>query len=407
MARLDGLSASAPAYPVATVLGITAAAGLVPLNSTMIAVALPTIAADFEISTGSVSVLITVYLVAMLVGQPIAGRISDAVGNRRTVTLALVGMIVTSCAGALAPTFALLVLARLAQALCAAALGPSVQALLRSVTPPGEQGRAFGLMGVVLGVGAATGPVVGGVLTQVAGWEAIFLVNVPIAAGALVAARRANVARRDAPESGSSDAPVTDERILNRVFVSCFSVQALSTLAQYALLLLTPIILDARGWATGSIGLVLSALTIGMIVVGPAGGRAGDRYGRRRPIGFGLVVATLATVILFAAGPTVAVALLVVALALFGLGLGAATPNLMSSALESVPMDRTGSAAGVLSTSRYVGSLTTSLVVAAVVTADAGGTQAVLALSSVAMVGSVIVASRLPSAPVETSRTRQ
>lgn len=397
MSRVDRASATTASYPVATVLAITAAAGLVPLNSTMIAVALPTIATDFGISTGTVSVLITVYLVAMLVGQPIAGRISDIIGNRRAVTLALVGMIVTSCAGALAPTFVLLVVARLAQALCAAALGPSVQALLRSVTPLDQQGRAFGLMGVVLGVGAASGPVVGGVLTQVAGWEAIFLVNVPIAAGALIAARRANVASRGVRELTSPDAVVSDGRILNRTFVSCFSVQALSTIAQYALLLLTPIILAARGWASGSIGLVLSALTVGMIVVGPAGGRAGDRYGRRRPIGLGLLVATSATVALFVAGSSVAVGLLVVALAVFGLGLGAATPNLMSSALESVPMNRTGSAAGVLSTSRYVGSLTTSLVVAAVVTADADGTQGVLALSSVAMVGAVIVASRLPS----------
>jgi MFS family permease len=365
----------------------------------MVAVALPTIAADFEISTGSASVLVTVYLLAMLVGQPIAGRVSDAVGNRRAVTVALFGMIATSCAAALAPTFLLLVVARLAQACCAAALGPSVQALLRSVTPSDQQGRAFGLMGVVLGVGAASGPVVGGVLTQFVGWEAIFLVNVPISAGALIAARRATAASGTADAPTSPEAPRSDERILNRIFVTCYSVQALSTLAQYALLLLTPIMLDARGWSSGSIGLALSALTVGMIVMGPPGGRAGDEYGRRLPTALGLTVATGAVLVLLVTSPSVAVAVLVVALAAFGLGLGAATPNLMSSALESVPMERTGGAAGVLSTSRYVGSLTTSLLVAAVVTSDAGGTRSVLALSSVAMVAAVALASRLPSTP--------
>lgn len=397
MARLDGLSAPTAALPAATVLGIVAAAGLVPLNSTMVAVALPTIAADFEISTGAASVLITVYLMAMLIGQPIAGRVSDAVGNRRAVTVALFGMIATSGAAALAPTFVLLVVARLAQACCAAALGPSVQALLRSVTPSDQQGRAFGLMGVVLGVGAASGPVVGGVLTQFVGWEAIFLVNVPISAGALIAARRATTVSRTTDAPTSPVAPRSDERILNRIFVTCYSMQALSTLAQYALLLLTPIILDARGWASGSIGLALSALTVGMIIMGPAGGRAGDRHGRRLPTALGLTVATAAVLVLLATSPSVAAALLVAALAAFGLGLGAATPNLMSSALESVPMERTGGAAGLLSTSRYVGSLTTSLLVAAVVTSDAGGTQSVLALSSVAMLAAVALASRLPS----------
>ncbi len=387
-----------PVLRIPTVLGIAAAAGLVPLNSTMIAVALPTIADDFDISTGTASVLVTVYLVAMLVGQPMAGRVADVVGNRRTVTCALVGLIVTSCAAAFAPSFAWLVVARLAQALCAAALGPSVQSLLRALTSPDEQGRTFGLMGSVLGVGAALGPVIGGVLTQAFGWQAIFLVNVPIASGALIAAVRTNP-----PPAGANDArqvETTDERILNPVFNVCFSAQALSTLAQYALLLLTPIILDARGWPSGSIGLALSALTIGMIVMGPPGGRAGDERGRRAPSTAGLSLAAVAVAVLLVAGPSATPFILVAVLATFGVGLGLATPNLMSAALASVPMSRTGSAAGVLSMSRYVGSITTSLVISAVVTSDAGGTRTVLALSWVATVLAALVSTRLPPTPL-------
>lgn len=381
---------------VATVVGIAAAAGLVPLNSTMIAVALPVVAADFEISTGTASGLVTVYLVAMLIGQPLAGRVADLVGDRRAVTWALVGLIITSLAAVFAPTFLWLVVARLAQACCAAALGPSVQSLLRAVTAPEEQGRTFGLMGSVLGVGAALGPVIGGVLTGAFGWEAIFLVNVPIAAGALFAAGR--TAPRPVSGRGGGPADVTDERILNRVFVVCFSAQALSTLAQYALLLLTPVILDARGWQSPSIGLVLSALTVGMIVMGPPGGRAGDVRGRRSPTTAGLAMAAVAVAVLWAAGPSVAPLVLVAALAMFGVGLGVATPNLMSAALASVSMSRTGSAAGVLSMSRYVGSITTSLTISAVLTSDASGTRVVLALSFVATAVAVLVATRLPSA---------
>ena len=168
-----------------TVLGIAAAVGLVPLNSTMIAVALPRIADDFEISTGRTGILITVYLIAMLAGQPLAGRLGDAIGNRRTVNIALVGLIVFSALAAAASTFALLVAARVAQAVFAAALGPNVQSLLRAITPSEQQGRTFGLMGSVLGVGAASGPVIGGVLTQAFGWQAIFLFNIPVAAIAL------------------------------------------------------------------------------------------------------------------------------------------------------------------------------------------------------------------------------
>ena len=68
----------APRVSTWTVLGVAAAVALVPLNSTMIAVALPKIAEDFAISTGTASVLITVYLVAMLIGQPL-----ENLGRRR------------------------------------------------------------------------------------------------------------------------------------------------------------------------------------------------------------------------------------------------------------------------------------------------------------------------------------
>ncbi len=386
----------------ASVLGIAAAAGLVPLNSTMIAVALPQIASDFDMSTGRVSILVTVYLVAMLIGQPIAGRLGDAFGNQRMVNLALIGVIGCSAVAAASSTFVMLAAARVAQAAFSAALGPAVQSLLRSASPPEQSGRAFGLMGSVLGVGAASGPVVGGILTQAFGWQAIFVFNIPVAAAALFVSTRLDVGVSSIPVDLAAGA-MRDEtpgdvgRILNPVFASAFSVQALSTLAQYALLLLTPIILDARGWESGRIGLVLSALTVGMIVTGPVGGRLGDKRGRRQPTQAGLSLAAVAVFVLLVGGPATATAVLVVGLAAFGVGLGSATPNMMTTALESVPPRRTGAAAGVLSMSRYVGSIVTSVVVSIVVSGDAGGTRVVLAVATAAMVTAILVANRFPS----------
>ena len=380
--------------PTSRVLGIAAAAGLVPLNSTMIAVALPAIAADFEVSTASVTTLITLYLVVMLVGQPIAGRITDAIGARTSVLGALVGLAAFSLGAAIAPSFGALVVARALQAACAATLSPAAQSLLRSISGPDQRGRVFGILGSVLGTGAALGPVVGGLLVQVFGWQAIFVVNVPIAGLALLTARRSPAI---APTDESHQATVDrDARILNRVFVSGFSAQALSTQAQYALLLLTPIVLDARGWEAGPIGAVLSALTLGMIVMGPIGGRAGDERGRRLPSTIGLAVAATAIVALLLGGPSIAPAVLVMALAVFGVGLGVTTPNLMSAALGSVPASRAGAAAGVLSMSRYVGSIATSLLIAGFVTADADGTRVVLGVSAVCMMLAILVSRGLP-----------
>ncbi len=387
----------------ASVLGIAAAAGLVPLNSTMIAVALPQIASDFDMSTGRASLLVTVYLVAMLVGQPIAGRLGDAFGNQRMVNLALVGVIGCSVIAAASSTFVMLASARVAQAAFSAALVPAVQSLLRSASPPEQSGQVFGLMGSVLGVGAASGPVVGGLLTQAFGWQAIFLFNIPVAAAALFVSTRLGAGESSTPiasaaRTSGDEAPGDVRRIVNPVFASAFSVQALSTLAQYALLLLTPIILDARGWESGRIGLVLSALTVGMIVTGPLGGRLGDRLGRRQPTQAGLAIAAVSVFVLLLGGRTTATIILVVGLAVFGVGLGTATPNMTTAALESVPPRRTGAAAGVLSTSRYVGSIVTSVVVSIVVTGDASGTRIVFALATAAMLMAIVLANRFPSA---------
>ena len=386
-----------PANDISTakILGIAVAAGLVPLNSTMIAVALPAIADDFEVTTATATTLITVYLVVMLVGQPIAGRITDAVGARRSVLGALVGLAAFSFAAAIAPSFGVLVVTRALQAVCAATVSPGAQSLLRSIAGPDQQGRVFGVLGSVLGTGAALGPVIGGLLVQAFGWQAIFLVNVPVAAMALLTARRSHATA--SMDTGHRVTVDHNERILNRMFVAGFSAQAFSTQAQYALLLLTPIVLNARGWEAGPIGLVLSALTLGMIVMGPIGGRAGDEHGRRLPATIGLTLATAAIIALLLGGPSIAPIVMVAALAVFGIGLGMTTPNLMSAALGSVPAARAGAAAGVLSMSRYVGSIGTSLIIAGFVTADANGTRVVLGISAICMALAILVSRGLPN----------
>lgn len=381
------------ALPTTRILGIAAAAGLVPLNATMIAVALPAIADDFGVSTATVSILVTIYLAVMLVGQPLAGRMTDAVGARRAMLFALVGLAVFSIGAALATSFAVLVAARALQAVCAATLSPAAQSLLRSAAGPEQRGRVFGILGSVMGTGAAAGPVIGGALVQAFGWQAIFVVNVPIAAIAFLVTRRGRGGAGGATHHPAED---HDGRIFNRVFVAGFSIQALSTQAQYALLLLSPVILDARGWEAGSIGLALSALTFGMIVAGPIGGRFGDDHGRRLPSRVGLTVAWAAVVILLVGGPAIAPVVLIVGLMIFGLGLGVTTPNLQSAALGSVPVARSGAAAGVLSMSRYIGSITTTLLIVGFVTADAHGTRVVLASSAVFLLGAIVVSGWLP-----------
>ena len=388
-------AAAEGAFSATTIAGIALASALVPLNSTMIAVALPRIARDFDISKSHASVLITVYLAAMLVGQPLAGRLGDALGARRLAIIAVAGFGVFSAAAMLAGSFWLLVALRALQAAFAAALSPSVQAMLREVVPPQQSGRAFGVQGSVLGVGAGLGPVIGGLATAAFGWRAIFGVNLPVVVVVLFVLHR-QLPRSTQPAHQKRPIGNGSQRLFNGAFGAAFFTQALSTFSQYALLLAVPIVLDSRGWSAATIGAGLSFLTLGMVVMGPYGGRQGDLRGRRRPVLVGLAVTLLAVGASAAFGDGVPSALLLTTLALFGLGLGLASPSVMTAGIEAAPEGRTGSAAGVLSASRYVGSIAATIVLARVVHDDGGGLATLLAVCTATIALALACARGLP-----------
>ncbi|TPW11721.1 MAG: major facilitator transporter [Acidimicrobiaceae bacterium] len=380
-----------------TVTGVSVASALVPLNSTMIAVALPRIAEAFDIRTGQAAVLVTVYLAAMLLVQPVAGVLCDAVGARRLSVIALVGFGVFSAAAMLAGTFPALVLLRGGQAVFAAALAPSVQSMLRTMTEPSERGRAFGTLGSVIGIGAGLGPVLGGVLVGLFGWQAIFAVNLPVIAIVLVVLIRARAVHgAAAARPRGDDSTAGRERILNRTYVLALATQSLSVLTQYALLLITPIILHARHWGSGSIGLALSLLTLGLIVMGPLGGRLGDRRGRRVPVVIGIALAAAPVVVSSLFGDEISTLWLLFTLAVFGVGTGLASPSIAAVALEAAPEGRIGVAAGLLSTSRYVGSIVASVALAVLVDDDAGGVGIVMVIAAASIGAAVLTAVQLP-----------
>lgn len=386
-----------PKASTATIIGIALASVLVPLNSTMIAVALPRLAREFGIEKAHASVLVTVYLTAMLVGQPIAGRLGDRIGVRRLATIAVVGFGLFSGLSMFAGTFAFLVACRAGQAVFASALMPSVQAMLRMITNPEDRGRAFGVQGSVIGVGAGLGPVIGGVLLSTLGWRAIFGVNLPIVLVVLWVLRRTVPASVDARSSSApSVVTASRERVANPVFVAAFSTQSLATFAQYGLLLLTPMLLDDRGWGSAAVGGALSLLTVGLIVTSPPGGRLGDVRGRRFPVLVGLTVAAAAVATSAVFGDSAASALLLVTLLFFGLGLGLASPGIQTAGIEAAPERRIGFASGLLSASRYVGSITASILLSVLVDDAGGGAGTMLALCTLALLLALIAARKLP-----------
>jgi DHA2 family methylenomycin A resistance protein-like MFS transporter len=173
-----------------------------------------------------------------------------------------------------------------------------------------------------------------------------------------------------------------------------------SNLAFYVTLLAVPLLLAAQpGWTSAQTGGVLSVLLAASLVCTPLGGYLADKLGRRWPAVGGQLVATIGLATLatvpraMGIGGTVSLPLLIATLALAGAGLGVAGPGMQTAAIEAAGPEDAGAAAGLYSTSRYLGSITGSAALAALMggpTAQVVHTDAVFALVVAAAVLSVI-----------------
>src|SRR5436305_14927456 len=170
---------------------------LMPLNSTMVAVALPDIVDGLRASIAVSAWLVSGYLIAQAALQPLSGKLGDRVGRAPMILGGLAAFGVASLGAALAPSFAVLIIFRILQAVAGAFVFPNALGLIREFLPEARRGRAFGTLGSAIGLAAAAGPPLGGLLVGIGGWRAIFLVNLPWVAVALWLAQR-SVPRRAA-----------------------------------------------------------------------------------------------------------------------------------------------------------------------------------------------------------------
>jgi EmrB/QacA subfamily drug resistance transporter len=430
---------------------IVLGAMLVPLNSTMIAVALPHLIVDFDTDLSSAGWLVTGYLIAMASLQPVAGKLGDRLG-RRTLLLAGLGWFGLSSLGAgLAPNLPILIAFRIQQAVAGALVFPNGIALLRATAPPGRLGRRLGLVMGALPLAAALGPLVAGVLLAFADWRAIFLVNLPLVVVPLVLGWRSLPRTVRKPANAGFDvlggvllsvfllatawalnrgvsATGATAGVLACVAAALFAAQelrhphpliqlrlfrdsqfvaanggvALSNLAMYVTLFALPVLLSRRGgWTGAQIGLVVTTMTLTMTMFAsaPVGGRLADRYGARLPASAGLGLMT-SCLVPFALGVSQLSGLAIVAL-LFGVGagLGVASVPLQLAAIEAVDVSESGLVAGIFSTSRYLGSITgISLFAGALAPAatGTGGFGPLFAMMAAAAAGSAALSLLLP-----------
>lgn len=163
---------------------------LVSVDNTIVNVALPTIGRELAASTSDLQWVVDGYTLAFAALLLLGGALGDRFGRRRLLETGLVLFAATSVVAATADTTAQLVLGRVAMGVSAAAVYPATLALLVSTFPDRrERATAIGIWSAVTGLSVAIGPVSGGLLLEHFAWGSVFLVNLPLAAVAVVAGR--------------------------------------------------------------------------------------------------------------------------------------------------------------------------------------------------------------------------
>ncbi len=167
-------------------VSVMAASIMQSLDTTIANVALPRIQGSLSATQDQMAWVLTSYIVAAAIMTPLSGWLAGQVGRKRVFVYSVAGFTLASMLCGLAQSLPQMVLARLMQGLCGAALVPLSQAVLLDINPPARHARAMAVwvMGVTLG--PIIGPALGGWLTEDYNWRWVFYINVPFGVLALL-----------------------------------------------------------------------------------------------------------------------------------------------------------------------------------------------------------------------------
>jgi MFS family permease len=382
-------------------------------------VAAPSLQRDLHVSDAALQLIVGGYAFMYASGMVTGGRLGDLFGYRRMFITGVVTFALASLLCGLARSPGELVAARLVQGLTGAVMVPQVLALITATFPPAERPKAVSWFGVTLGAGFVSGQLLGGGLLAAnvlgLGWRAIFLVNVPVGAAALIAAwllvphawaqRRprldplgalgvsASIAaalvpltlgraegwpawtwvslsvslpllaltlaweRRLARRGGEPllDLPLFADRVFSAGLAVNFGLTFFFGSFMFVLTLLLQAGLRQEPFHAGVEALPLAATFTVMSILGP---RIAARLGSRS-ITLGAALASLGALAVVGTGARYGFHLtgwdLAPAIALIGLGQGIALPSLIGAVLVHVNPERAGAAAGILTTTQQFG----------------------------------------------------
>ncbi|MGZ6296136.1 MAG: DHA2 family efflux MFS transporter permease subunit [Candidatus Limnocylindrales bacterium] len=379
------------------------------LDGSIVNIALPQIQEAFGVDLATVEWVVVAYL--LVVGSLLLpfGRLGEVLTFKRVYLTGFVVFTVTSALCGAAPSASILVLFRVFQGVGAAMLQAMGPAIVARTFGPRERGRALGLNSISVALGLTLGPALGGLLTEVGSWRAIFLINVPVGIVAVLwAARILPFERQEGRQSfdvaGAAlssvalfalllaliegqtwgwTSPATialvltcvvlglafivvERRVLQpMVDLTLFRIRAFSAgLASvgiafsglFTATFLLPFLLEqSAGFTPLEAGLLLTPIPVMTAIVAPFSGALSDRIGPRLPASVGIGTMALGLFSLTQLPADFAVTDLVWRLAVIGVGQGLFMSPNSSAILGAVPRGRIGTASGTLAQMRIDG----------------------------------------------------
>jgi EmrB/QacA subfamily drug resistance transporter len=379
------------------------------LDITIVNVALPDIARALHSSFTDLQWVVDAYSLGLAALLLSAGSLSDRIGRRKVFAGGIVIFTLASLLCALAGTPLMLNLARAVQGVGGAAMFATSLALIAGAFTGRERGTAFGIWGATIGGAVAVGPLIGGALTQAIGWEAIFLINLPIGIFALFVTftRVAESSDPDAPPMDLPGVVTFSGGLFLLIFalvrgnaegwgstlivsfligavvllVAFIAVEARSThpmldlalfrkpafggasIAAFALsasmfamfLYLTLYIQNVLGYKPFDAGLRFLPLSLVSFFVAPVAGRLSERVPVRWLIGSGLLLVAAALLSMSLVDGNSSWTVLLPGFLIGGAGVGLVNAPLGSTAIQVAPPQKAGMASGINSTFRQIG----------------------------------------------------
>ena len=391
------------------VLLIAVLAGfLTPFDGAAVNIALPTIGSEFHMDVISLSWIATAYLLAAALFLVPFGKIADIYGRKKIFLYGIGIFAAASFAMTMVPSTNVMIVIRIIQGLGGGMIFGTTVAILSSVFPPGERGKALGIYITSVYFGLSLGPFLGGVLTQYFGWRSIFFVNVPIGIAAILLVTwklkgdwaECRGERFDLTGSviygiaivavmyGLSVAtegagytflltgiaagilfvlyerrisfPVLDMRLFtgNRIFAFSNLAALINYSATYAVTFLLSLYLQyTSGFTPDSAGLILIAQPAFQAIVSPIAGKLSDRIEPAVVASAGMALTAAGLFLLIFLTETTTLWYLILCLIVLGAGFGLFSSPNTNAIMSAVEKRNYGVASGMVGTMRLLGQM--------------------------------------------------